>query len=148
MKLRLLRAAPLALLAGCADPVENGAPAGEEVEQAPLPAPSTIVGEWRVADIDGEPIDAAYAIALSVSREVIKPSPVCFEAWRWSYAYAGGRLHVEALQHPPAAIIAPPCDKTLSQLAAALDVARKVGRTPENGVRLSGGGRSVLLFSQ
>jgi hypothetical protein len=144
-----------AALAACAGPVEENAPAGEPVEQAPLPAPSTIVGEWRVAGIDGEPLDADFGIGLSVTSDRIGFNR-CFA---WSYEYAGGRIATQRVDADPSthsrgnALPPPPPPLTcmteeFQALAAALDAVTEVDRTPENGVRLSGGGHSVLLFSQ
>ena len=50
---------------------------------------------------------------------------------------------------PPAPVICTiPPPPGVTEVMEALRVADKVERTPENGVRISGGGRSVTLFSQ
>lgn len=118
---------------------------------ASLAAPETLVGEYRVAGIDGEPLDAPFGIALSITEGRVSFEPAC-AAFVWSYAYKDGGLDIsrrqEKLHHPPPKVCEEPVHPALDKLASALDAVNQAGRTPENGIELSGNGRSVLLFSQ
>lgn len=110
----------------------------------PVDAPASLVGEWRVAGIDNAEIDAPIGIALSIDAKTIAYDPRC-AGFVWDYRYAAGALTPKRRQRPICEIGYEP---VLDRLAAALDAARAVRRTPSNGVELSGGGHSVLLFSQ
>lgn len=148
------RLAPLAaiLLAACGQPGEQPQPDATPAETAaPLPAPESLVGEYRVAGIDGGPLDAPFGIALSITEGRVSSEPAC-AAFVWSYAYRDGTLDIsrrqEKLHHPPPKVCEEPVDPALDKLATALDAVNRAGRTRENGIELSGNGRSVLLFSQ
>ena len=116
---------------------------------------TTLAGEWRVAGIDGQPLDQPVGIALSASSEEIWWAPRCAGFVR-SYAIQGqGFAARPALgvkprkpgePTPPVCTIAPP--PGAAELFRALDAAQTIRRTPENGVLISGGAHSVLLFSQ
>jgi hypothetical protein len=158
------------LLAGCdssqapqkADPPETGqlAPRSDPVRTPPaaptvvLPAPESLVGEYRVAGIDGQPLDADVGIALSIDRTTLSFDPRC-AGFVWNYSYLRGRLDlkraaplnppVDGVPAPVCAVAIPPDQRALGK---ALDSVERAGRSPENGVLLSGGGHSVTLFSQ
>ena len=104
-------------------------------------------GEWRVAGIDGEPIDADYGIALSADWYGIWWEPGC-AGQGVQYTIDGSRFAVI----PPTGEPGPACDigypPELEAIWSALAAADSIARTPENGVRISGDGRSVLLFAQ
>jgi len=144
------RAALLAalLLAACGKPSAQPQPAPSET---PLPAPASLVGEYRVAGIDGEELDTDFGLALSIDRGHVSFEPTC-AGFVWSYAYRDGALDIERrqekLHHPPPPVCAIAIHPTQRKLAEALDAVNRAGRTPANGVELSGNGRSVLLFSQ
>lgn len=119
-----------------------------------LPAPASLVGEYRVAGIDGEPLDASYGIALSIGENEIR-----FENCQlvgWSYVYSDGKLTTSHLYEPGRPLSdeadAVPCAAPLSSYEAmmvvAIDEAVRAGRTPTNGIELSGNGHSVTLFTQ
>jgi hypothetical protein len=148
------RAALLAvlLLTACGQPAEQPEPAAISSETpAPLPAPASLVGEYRVAGIDGQSLDAPFGIALTIGEGRVSFEPAC-AAFVWSYAYRNGTLDIERrqekLHHPPPPVCAEPAAPELQRLATALDAVDRAGRTPANGIELSGNGRSVLLFSQ
>jgi hypothetical protein len=132
--------AALLALAACSEP--DGA--ANRPAAAPSPATAAVIGEWRVAGIDGAEIDAPIGIALSIDASTIAYDPRC-AGFVWDYRYAAGSLSLKRRQGPICEIGYEP---VLDRLAAALDAARTVRRTPSNGVELSGGGHSVLLFSQ
>lgn len=130
---------------------------------APPPPPdpfvrqvASLAGEWRVAGIDGEPLDEPYGIALSADEEEIWWEPRCFGLVR-GYTVSGMRLTIRApaASGPPPGALAPPnpvCalapPPRVADVRRALDAATRIERTPENGVLISGGGHSLLLFSQ
>ena len=121
------------------------------LEPANAGAPATLAGEWRVAGIDGEDFDESYGIALSADREEIWWEPRCAGA-HVAYRIAGARFEVAPRPprgaRPPAPVckIAPP--PRLTEVMDAIRAADRIERTPQNGVRLSGHGHSLTLFSQ
>lgn len=111
----------------------------------PVDAPASLVGEWRVAGIDGAPIDAPIGIALSIDAGTMTFDPRC-DGFTWDYDYRAGRL--ATARRNPGAVCAIDQDPALNRLAAALDAVEGAARTPANAIELRGGGRSVTLFSQ
>lgn len=105
-----------------------------------------LTGEWRVAGIDGKPLDTSYGIALSADFYGIWWEPGC-AGQGVSYTITGNAFDAPPAQNPGMV-----CDigypPELEQIWSALSVADTIKRTPENGVEISGDGRSVLLFSQ
>jgi hypothetical protein len=151
------------LAAGCAqhDPVPNEAtgappaaaePAVSVTNVAPVP---TLEGEWRVAGIDGRPVDQPVGLALSASREEIWWAPRC-AGYARSYRIEGGKFttgpHIGFVPRkpgeptPPVCAIAPP--PRIGEVFEALTSATTIARTPQNGIEIAGGGHSLLLFSQ
>jgi hypothetical protein len=111
-------------------------------------AVSTLAGEWRVAGIDGDGFDADHALTLSASDKAIDFDPDCAGADR-QYAIDGLAFRARI---DPAERDQPVCEIGLpagtAEMWRAIDAATRIERTPSNGVLLSGGGHSVLLFSQ
>ncbi len=109
---------------------------------------AVLVGEYRVAGIDGEPFDESFGIALSISAV---PSVISFDeecgTFSWAADLEGGVLFTNRMPAEPRTCDTP-IHPRLLQLAAVIDAADHAVRTPANGIELSGGGRSVLLFSQ
>ena len=123
-------------------------------EQEDPNAPQRLLGEYRVAGIDGQPLDANFGIGVSVDAETISYEPRC-AGFVWKYHYRAGWLATQRSSslrtQPEDAAEAGACANVapeLTQLASAIDAAERAERTPENGILLSGGGRSVTLFSQ
>lgn len=160
----------LILLAACAPQESAGAPdAASPTEAAtvsstpaPTPAPSstlapvdTLAGEWRVAGIDGAEFNESYGLALSGTADELWWRPRCAGMAR-SYRIDGTAISFgePAGTPPPSSDAAPPAvcaiglPPRLADVMRALDAATTVGRTPSNGIEISGGGHSVLLFSQ
>lgn len=154
---------PLAALAACSQSNEPAAPepelatASDEGTERPLfPAPASIIGEYRVAGIDGEALDQPYGVALSITESEISFEPRC-AGFVWTYTYApDGTLTTE--RHPDyGGEVAPdgsvvacavglrPTDIALGK---AIDAVERAGRTPANAIELSGGGHTVTVFSQ
>ena len=160
------------LLAGCGErpalepfvPSDPGAadtsaqnPAATPVPAAtPLAdAPAALLGEWRVAGIDGKPLGANFGIAISIDRSRISFEPSC-AGFVWDYRYDAGTLTTARAPGYGATrqangsfmVCAVAVVPELRQLGQALDAATRAVRTPANGIEFSGGGRSVMLFSQ
>lgn len=141
------------LLAGCgqaADQPGSGATPSATPSEA-LPAPASLIGEYRVAGIDGAELQGPAGIALTIDAGRVSYQPTC-AGYVWSYAYSNGALDIERrqekLHHPPPPVCAIGVPPELDRLAATLEAANRARVTPANGIELSGGGRSVLLFSQ
>ncbi|MFA7588094.1 MAG: hypothetical protein WCY11_18205 [Novosphingobium sp.] len=120
------------------------------------PALATLAGEWRVAGIDGADLNESYGLALSADGKEIWWEPRCAGFVR-GYTITDGRVRfgpspsqrrgpVATVPPPPVCAIGPPA--RLSDVFRALDNAQAIVRTPANGIEISGGGHSVLLFSQ
>ena len=101
----------------------------------------------------GADLDEAYGIALTGSAKELWWEPRCAFIVR-SYRINGATIAFGPAtgapgpgeMPPPVCTIAPP--PKIAGVVRALDAATKVERTPQNGVLISGGGHSVLLFSQ
>ena len=140
-----------------AAPVDAPAPSPDAVVPAVEPVPiDTLAGEWRVAGIDGENLDEDYGIALSANAERIWWEPQCAGLVRL-YRIEGTAITLEppapppaqqGLPRPPPALCTIGVPPAVNRVMQVLDAADTVVRTPQNGIELSGGGRTVLLFSQ
>jgi hypothetical protein len=125
--------------------------------QAPAPQlrpVTSLAGEWRVAGIDGQPVEGAVGLALSGNAREIWWEPRCALMIQ-GYRIRGGRFSAlpppsfsPSRGGPPPIIctIAPPAQ--MAGVFRALQAGTKVRRTENNGVEISGGGHSLLLFSQ
>ncbi len=169
MRGRLPLAALALTLAACGseapEPRETaGQQAADPDAAAPEPAApaangravETLAGEWRVAGIDGESLDADYGIALSADEEKIWWEPRCAGIVRL-YRIEGSAITLDppapppaqqGLPRPPPALCTIGLPPGVERMMQALDAADTIVRTPQNGIELSGGGRSVTLFSQ
>lgn len=121
----------------------------------------TLEGDWRVAGIDGADLNEVYGLALSADAEEIWWNPRCAGMIR-EYRIQGFGFSTQAATQPareipladsgapppPPAVCAIGLPPRLSEVMAALRVANRIERTRSNGVLLSGGGHSLLLFSQ
>lgn len=148
MRRYLLLLAPAALLAACQqaeDPATTSAPAETPAETPQAEAPVSLVGEYRVAGIDGTEVGGNIGIGLSVTETNIFYDPRC-AGFDWTYTYEGGSLTTERPADRPVCRIAVHPEQ--QRLATALDAVTQAERTPSNGIELSGGGHSVTLFSQ
>jgi hypothetical protein len=160
----LVAFAVMALLAGCNREAGQRDPTTAAIASpSPTTAPPTdlvaidsLAGEWRVAGIDGAEFDEPVGIALSGSDTELWWEPRCAGM---AHAYRLSGLAIEFGPSPDAAeptpAGAPPSPvctiglpPRLQEVMRAVTSAQFVGRTPANGVLLSGGGHSLLLFSQ
>lgn len=121
---------------------ETGAPAPDA---EPL---TSLVGEYRLAGLDGRDFNESYGIAVSITDGRID-FPNCKQIG-WEYTFEEGKLTTE--RSPPGGPDAKPCSIDLPvrtlQFVTAIDAAEKAARTPANGIELTGDLRSVTLFSQ
>ncbi len=152
-------------LTGCG---ENAvAPPAAQVSDTPVPQQATpagsvaltrigdLVGEYRVAGIDGAEIPGDQGIALSIDGNQLSFEPTC-AGFVWRIELPADELRfVRVPQYPPAVAGAPPppvcavaVSPQLRQLGKAIDASTRAWRTPANGIMIEGGGRSALLFSQ
>ena len=109
-----------------------------------------LVGEWRVAGIDGEDFDEPYAIALSASDSEIWWNPRCARQ-SVRYSIEGSRFRpIPPAGSPeePVAVCAIAVPPRLPDVIDSIRMADSIERTSANGIRLSGNGRSLTLFSQ
>ena len=140
-------------------PRQPDAPSSADLN-APVASPSqmssahsvSLAGHYRVAGIDGGELGGRRGLALEIGRDRIEFDNC--QQIAWHYRHRDGRLMTE--RTPAITIdIAPkptPCAAPLSEpearMVAAIDAADTATLTASNGILLSGGGRSVLLFSQ
>ena len=107
-----------------------------------------LTGEWRVAGIDGKPIDASYGIALSADFHGIWWEPGC-AGQGVTYTIDGNRFAVTPPRKSGPDTV---CDigvpPEIMQVWDALRASDTIRRTAEGGVEIAGKGRSVVLFSQ
>lgn len=155
---RRLAFLPLMALAASCQPAEDaGAAAAPQASPAPAPAATLpvpppdiiasaegLIGEYRVAGVDGADIDLPHAITASIAEDRIDLTSDCIRL-AWSYRFESGAL---ATEREPV----PSCRRALlleeEAVAAAFDVAGVVRRTPANGLEFAGRERSVTLFGQ
>ena len=120
--------------------------------------PETLVGQYRVAAIDGSEVGGGISIALAITDTLIAFAPRC-AGFGWTYSYDDGVLATDRPQKPrnpdapfEARPAAPVCRIAVhpeqERLARALDAVTQARRIPANGIELIGGGHSVTLYSQ
>jgi hypothetical protein len=130
------------------------------IEQPQAPDPkleaqnvASLAGEWRVAGIDGRPLNESYGLPLRADEGRLWWEPLCAGMSR-NYRIEGQAIRFNPTRpprrsgeetQPVCAIGLPP---RLDEVFRALDAATEVGRTEENGILIQGGGHSVTLFSQ
>ncbi|MFC3098173.1 hypothetical protein [Alteraurantiacibacter palmitatis] len=158
--MRALPALAVILLAACSQQAAPPPPAVTEGDERPAAMPlaevATLAGEWRVAGIDGEELNETYGIALSASDAEIWAEPRCagmvlayrIDGLRYSSAQAGAEISPSEAGNPPPPICAIAMPPRVADVFTALREADTIGRTPANGIAISGPDRSVLLFSQ
>ena len=119
-------------------------PARTPAENVAVTQARELVGEYRVAGVDGEALNAPTGVAVSIDTTTISLLPCAGFVWR--YTFGAGKLETERAPGPSDVI----CDPTreVAAVGAALNAANSVARTPANGLEFSGSGHSVLLFSQ
>lgn len=110
---------------------------------------ATLAGEWRVAKIDGRPLDEPIGLAISGDDASVWWEPTCagvirryrIEGRSISFSRTGphdGSKEVCEIALPP----------RLNDVFRAFDEAETIVRTPSNGVLISGRAHDVTLFAQ
>ena len=110
-------------------------------------APTTLAGEWRVAGIDGVPFDEPYGLGLSADERLIWMEPRCAGVAR-SYRIDGGRISFGPDPNARNEVCAIGMPPRTDDVLRALDSAKTIRQTPQNGIEISGGGHSLTVFSQ
>ena len=109
---------------------------------------TSLAGEYRVAGIDGKPLDWPFGIALSVSQDRIVFDGPC-NGYAWDYRLMGRSLQLRRSASPnPDCLAAARIHHLVFDLATAVDAATSAGRDPSNAVILAGGDHQVTLYSQ
>lgn len=142
----------IVLIGGCSPQSPAEQPVGEPASAAPAdeePQPPAVdlAGYWRVAGIDGAPFDASYGIALSADAQRIWWEPECARQYR-EYSISGSDFAAPARSNDGEVVCDIAYPEELPVIWSALEAADTITRTPENGVLISGNGRSLLIFSQ
>ena len=128
----------------------TGTPPGD-----PVASSGELAGEYRLAGIDGEAFAAEFGIAISITEAAISYEPKCL-GFAWTYELSDGDFKATPdprygpQRHADGSVTTclPAVSQEYRELARAIDAATRAERTPQNAVQLSGGGRSVTLFSQ
>ena len=147
----------IALLAAC-QPAEREQVPAPTTPSPSVPAgaiPASIVGEYRLAGIDGADSNSSTGIAVSISDGAISYEPRCL-GYVWTYMLDNGAIQLERdprygpqkMADGSVTSCMPAVTPEYGRLAKALSVAEQVRRTPVNAIEFSGGGHSVTLFSQ
>lgn len=143
----------LAALAACS-PANDAAdaPAEPVADDALVPQQNTpianLVGEYRVAGINGAPIETSFGLALSVTESRMVFGDLC-GGYAWDYRLEGTRIETARVASPDQECLATATmHRSVFDFAAALDAVTHAGRAPSNGIELSGADRSVTLYSQ
>jgi hypothetical protein len=122
--------------------VPSGTP--DEADSSIIATPEALAGEYRVAGVDGQDVDLPHGIAASITADRIEVQSDCIR-FAWSYRFEDRLLVTEQAPVASCRRALLPEERALSEAIESADVVR---RTPENGIELSGSGRSVTLFSQ
>ncbi len=105
---------------------------------------AALVGEYRVAGVDGQDINLPHGISASISDDEIEVQSQCIR-FKWAYTLVG---EVLAASRVPVTS----CQRGLlpeeDAIARAFDQAAQARRTSANGIEFSGAGHTVTLFSQ
>ena len=157
--MRALWGLPIALAAiitACGQAEHSQAPVARPVAASPLPAspPSgravsdskAIVGEWRVAGVDGRAIDQPFAITASILPQEIHAVSQCVR-WRWRADIRDGKAQLISI-----APAEPPCARTRSgeetAFERAMSAARFAVRRGDGSLVFAGPAGEVTLFTQ
>lgn len=104
-----------------------------------------LVGEYRIAGVNGTDINLPYGITARISDVEIIVEADCLKL-SWSYFFEGTNLVTEQLFPRDS------CGRKLlpeeEAIVAAFNGATAVGRTSANGIEFAGENSWVLLFSQ
>lgn len=124
-------------------------PAANEVTVTQQITPiGSLVGEYRVAGINGAPIETSFGLALSATESRMTFGDFC-GGYAWDYRLEGTRIETARVASPDEACLAMvSTHRSIFDFVEAIDAVTQASRTPSNGIELSGAGRSVTLYSQ
>ena len=157
MTLKCLPLLAVLLLAACSPRADESSPepkqetaavptpTAEAASATATPAPVSLPGEYRVAGVGGEELDSQTGHAVSITENTIDYMRCA--GFAWTYTYEDGVLETTRIPTSPDEIICRPTPGAW-RIGVALSEATRVKRTSANGIEFSGGGHSVLLFSQ
>ena len=137
----------LGMMVMACTPAEKDAPEPQPANTPSQPASVDLRGNWRVAGLDGEPIDSSYAIALVADEDRIWWEPACAGQYL-AYSVSGDTFAAPMRSNANLEVCDIGFPAELPEIWSALEAAVRIERTAENGVLISGNGRSVTLFSQ
>lgn len=132
---------PSVTASGAADPNT------EQPTRTASPGAVDLTGKWRVGALDGKRIDPENRIELTGSAGTIWWEPGCAGQNR-QYAIKGSQFKTVPPTHALTAVCEIGFAPEVPQTFQAMDAADTIARTADNGILISGGGRSVLLYSQ
>lgn len=135
------------LIAACTPQQEEPSEVAAQVPDETVDQVATLDGHWRVAGIDGAEVQGEYAIALTGDERAIWWEPRC-AGQSVDYTIDGTSFSATDTNGPDQIVCDIGFPAELDQLWSAMTAADTIERTPENGISISGNGRSVLLFSQ
>ena len=138
---------PAGVTAPAAEPTTAQASAAPEIaprEPATLVPASELVGEWRVAGVDGQPIDLPYGVTASITADRIHVVADCINL-AWSFAAESGTIETRRVPVEGCGRGLAPQEEAL---VAAIDAATGFGRTPSNAMEIFTSRHRVTLFSQ
>lgn len=126
-----------------------------QIQPETRPALLSLAGEWRVAGIDGKDFDQPTGIALRGDARQLWWEPRCAGVVR-NYVISGERIVIGTAARPsqggarpqPVPVCAIGLPAGLDAVTRAVDGATRIRRTASNGIELSGGGHTLLLYSQ
>jgi hypothetical protein len=111
---------------------------------AELAPASALLGEWRVAGVDGRSIDLPYGIAASIDERTIHVVADCVNLG-WTYAAESGAFEA---RRAPVESCARGLTPEEAAIAEAIDTATGFGRTPSNAMEIFSADHRVTLYSQ
>lgn len=119
---------------------------GPSPHQANTPSlnAADIVGEWRIASVNGKDIDQSTGITASISDNEIRVNAGCVNM-AFTYRLLAGRF---ASETTPVASCARPLSPAEKAVGDALTTAQNAARDSSNALVLSGAGNSLSLYTQ
>ena len=97
---------------------------------------------------EGTSIFVVLPLAVAITADEIEFDAPC-GGYAWRYTLDAGALQLSRTREPAASCLATArIHHAVFDTAAAIEAARRAERTPSNAIRLSGGGRSVELYTQ
>ena len=120
-----------------------------EVPVRPVLRVTSLAGAWRIAAIDGRPLDEQSVLAFRGDQERLWWEPRCAGMVR-NYHVDGGSILFSSVRPsgPPGstpAVCAIGLPPRLDEVFRALDAATTISRVGGNDIHIAGGGRSVTL---